>query len=80
MGRVACFVIQGSGELVDYHCIHRYRELYPAKSFLTWVIIIAAEKKRNKLRNQKNNPNIWKHRCSEERKNPWVSRRYTGWN
>lgn len=46
MGRVACFLIQGTGKLVDYHCIHRYRELYPAKSFLTWVIIIAAEKKK----------------------------------
>lgn len=46
VGRVAWFVIQGSGEVVDYLCLRRYRELYPAKSFLTWVIIIVAEKKK----------------------------------
>lgn len=80
MGRVACFVIQGSREMVDYHCVHRYREQYPSRSFLTWVIIIVAEKKKinwqiRKIIQISENTGVLK-----KEKNPWVSRRYTGWN
>lgn len=49
MDRVACFVMQGSAEAVNYHCcICRKTELNPAKLFLTWVVIIVAEK--NKIK------------------------------